>query len=341
MKSTLDYVPIEWKKDLDKFLERELISANRNLPNRDPKLAELINRASDMDPPRFYSILRGVMSMYCDFYQVYLKPSLSSLLAKDLERLSSSDVKLLAETYSVSTSVDYSTRIMSRALKTHVTKWHILLTNKMGLELDESLKLITPPEETYMALYEIDHLRFAQALSEGNDYKARKLESLLLKKYHCEDKDVFISRWEKFKQVVQLPPDVIGRYIKKLLISPEKRIDYFYFSIERPWVRSLADTIMFDNLQEREIIGTFKGLPGFVLRKTLLRYLNESAILPNDGLIYSKPDTEIIKGLMQLSEHVHRSYKGGGKNSKEIRILKNNLPIFEEKAKIYISLIIN
>jgi hypothetical protein len=73
-----------------------------------------------------------------------------------------------------------------------------------------------------------------------------------------------------------------------------------YLTLERPRIKALARSLEYDNCEEKGIGQKLIGVSGFVLRKSILHYLQVTKILPGDTGIYDHHDEIVIGGLNKL-----------------------------------------
>ena len=138
--------------------------------------------------------------------------------------------------------------------------------------------LITPPVETFFAQYQIDHLYYIYLLKKG-DASTQKFKEYLMKKYHANDEKIFISRFErKFRHNFTMSEKNLVENIKRYTISKTYKIKHFYFTMEHSDRKAIRDIIIFDNLDEKLIASNLIGISGFLLRRKILEYLNNSGI---------------------------------------------------------------
>lgn len=164
--------------------------------------------------------------------------------------------------------------------------------------------LITPPIETYFAQYQIDHLYYIYLLK-FQKQKSEEFKKFLLKKYYANDIEVFQSRFEKrFKNYLNssITEMQLLKDIKSYSISEKYKIKHFYFTLEHPERKAIRDIIIYDNLNEKLIASNLIGISGFLLRKKILEYLNDSGVIKNNGFIYEFNKDIIIAGLERLRE---------------------------------------
>ena len=72
--------------------------------------------------------------------------------------------------------------------------------------------------------------------------------------------------------------------------------------MEHPYRKAIRDIIVYDNLDEKLIASNLIGISGFLFRKKILEYLNNSGILANDSYIYEFNNDTIINALEILKE---------------------------------------
>jgi len=90
--------------------------------------------------------------------------------------------------------------------------------------------------------------------------------------------------------------------IKGYKISESYKIKHFYFTLEHSDRKAFRDIIIYDNLDEKLIASNLIGISGFLLRRKILEYLNNSNILKNNGYIYEFNNEKIVSALEILKE---------------------------------------
>lgn len=293
-------VPEEWKPRIDQILEDELLSANRVWVMKDPLLAKEIDQLSELGSVAFLEELKKRWVWHNKFYEEVLEPMLPYLKRKSHHELTDEDAQTLAYLYEAMDRVDRDTIAISAAIKKHVDRE--IEKNSVGLSPEEKSLLATPPTETFFAEFIIDHLRYLLARRhDTSDHEFIHRE--LLKKYHLNDETVFFGRFKKFQQKYEGQSDAdVTRVIESYTIDREKKIKHGYLTLENPTRKALRDILVFDNYVEKMLANRLVGVSGFVLRKEILRHLNESEVLPNNGNIYEQDSQIVTAALGTLGE---------------------------------------
>lgn len=291
-------IPEEWKEDIDKLLNQDLLSANRYFAEENPNIARHVLRASRKDPETFYRELVERWDWHNEYFERLLEPALEYMVEDRHIALSPRQIEWLKVAYRVSSRVDQATLINTAAIKKHLDFW--MQTEYIGdLTQDERRMLGTPPVDSFMAEYEKEHLAYIIACRE-NAKNIGTLRKLLIERYHAGDEKIFLGRMEQFKKYEKTSIKDLQERMSVLTTKREYEINHFYLTLERPRLRALRDTIAFDNREEYYLLRSLIGVSGFVLRKRVLQYLDESKILPNKGNIYEFSDETILEALEKL-----------------------------------------
>ncbi|MGM9834394.1 MAG: C39 family peptidase [Bacilli bacterium] len=297
-------IPNIMKKNIDEILEQQLFNANRYYAESNPNISQLMNKELLNAPEIFLKRLIDRWDWHNSYYEVLLEPAFLDLIRNDNIELSPNEIENLVKIYSTSCVVDEATLVMSGAIKKYLDyNCGFISTADENMKLEESSHLlITPPVETYFAQYQIDHLYYIYLLKFDNS-KSDEFKKYLLNKYHANDTEIFESRFlKRFKNYLDstITAKRLLDDIKKYSISDEYKIKHFYFTLEHPDRKAIRDIIIYDNLNEKLIASNLIGISGFLLRRKILEYLNESKILPNNGYIYEYNKEIIIGALKKL-----------------------------------------
>lgn len=297
-------IPSEMKKNIDEILEQQLFNANRYYAESNPNISQLMSEELINIPEVFLKRLMDRWSWHNSYYENLLEPAFSTIIRNKNLELSPMEIDNLIKIYSTSCVVDEATLVMSGAIKKYLDyNCGLISTTDENMKIEESNRLlITPPVETYFAQYQIDHLYYIYLLKFDNS-KSNEFKKYLLNKYHANDNEIFESRFSKrYKNYIdsEITPKQLLSDIKKYTISDEYKIKHFYFTLEHPDRKAIRDIIIYDNLDEKLIASNLIGISGFMLRRKILEYLNESRILPNNGYIYEYNKETIIEALEML-----------------------------------------
>lgn len=295
-----DIIPNEWKNDIDKRLVDDLLYANRYFASSNPKMKDQITKEIKVVPTLFYKHLIDRWNWHNSFYEELLEPALPLILELNHFSLSPYRVKALMNSYRASSAVDMATLPMTGAIKSYLNTWTVKLSTYMSD--DEKRMLLTPPTESFYAKYAQDHIKYIYYLK-INPKKAEIFKTKLLKKYHADDGKVFAGRLIKFEKYVNQIPKQLKQEIDKFDIGNEYKIDHFYSTIEKSQLKAIRDIIIYDNYDEYLILYSLIGISGYILRKRILEYLNDTKILPNSGKIYEFSDNEVISSLKKLEKY--------------------------------------
>ncbi len=291
-------IPDGWKGSIDEILTKELLGANRYFAQSNPLLRNLVEEQARKDPVTFYEELVNRWNWHNVFFEELLEPALNDLLPRTVFDLTEERVVELGKMYAVASLIDQATLIPTAAIKKHIEYWTSWLQQKMMLSDAEATLLLTPPTPSFWATYMADHLELFLA-----GRKRKKTEDLL-QKYHAGDKLIFEGRLANLSAFRNSSPKVIRERISKTRGSVAKRVEHFYFAMERPYVSALARTITYDNTDEYSMLTTLVGISGYVLRRAVLTLLNDTKIILNTGAIYALDDNQVAEGLEKL--HVYR-----------------------------------
>ena len=297
-------IPSIMKKDIDEILEKQLFNANRYYAESNPNISQLMSDELLNSPEVFFKKLKDRWNWHNLYYEELLEPAFSDIVRNENIELSPNEIENLIKIYSTSCVVDEATLVMSGAIKKYLDyNCRFISTVDENMKLEESNHfLITPPVETYFAQYQIDHLYYIYLLKFDN-IKSNEFKKYLLNKYHANDIEIFESRFlKRFKNYLDstITDKQLLDDIKKYSISDEYKIKHFYFTLEHPERKAIRDIIIYDNLNEKLIASNLIGISGFLLRRKILEYLNESKILPNNGYIYEYNKEIIIAALEKL-----------------------------------------
>lgn len=297
-------IPDNWKRNIDEIMERQLFNANRYFAENNPDISYLMQEELYDTPMEFLGKLTERWNWHNVFYETLLEPVCDSILKDTNIELSPSEIEKLVDIYITCCLVDNSTLVMSGAIKKYLdfNCRNISVLSNGNSNSDGFYLLITPPVETFFAQYQIDHLFYIYLLKTDKK-KGQEFKKELLKKYHANDEVIFSSRFDKkFNKNLSMTPSELLEDIKSYTIPDQYKIRHFYFTIEHPERQAIRDIIIYDNLTEKLIASNLIGVSGFILRKKILEYLNDSNILKNDGYIYQFNDDIIVDGLEKLNE---------------------------------------
>lgn len=295
-----DIIPDDWKPDIDERLVKDLLYANRYFGSSNPHMAKQVEMEAGSSPAYFYLRLVDRWNWHHSFFEELLEPALPAFVENNHFSVSPHQIDILSEAYKASSLVDLTTLPMTAAIKPHLNLW----IEQIGATLTEEERgfLLTPPRETFFAEYTQDHLNYILCMRH-DPVKAQELKSALLEKYHADDEDIFSGRMKKLAHYEAWTDDDLTKAIGELSIDEGYKIGHFYSTLERPQLKGIRDTLIYDNYEEYLILMSLIGISGYVLRKRVLQYLNDSKILPNEGSIYEFSDDEVLQGLSKLKEY--------------------------------------
>ena len=302
IKSTI--IPESLKSKIDEVMESQLFNANRYYAESNPKISSLMESELHQSPEEFLHRLKTRWNWHNVYYELLLEPAFDKIIREKFVELSPAELDDMIKIYSTSCLVDEATLVTSGAIK----KYLEYNCKNIGV-IDENIPLdkantmlITPPVETFFAQYQIDHLYYIYLLK-TNDADTQKFKNYLLKKYHADDEKIFASRFQrKFKNNLSMTERELLEDIKHYKIPEYYKTQHFYFTLEHSDRKAIRDIIIYDNLDEKLIASNLIGISGFLFRRKILEYLNDSGILKNNGYIYEFNNDIIISALERLKE---------------------------------------
>lgn len=297
-------IPEDLKSNIDEAMERQLFNANRYYAESNPEISSLMERELHQRPEEFLHRLKTRWIWHNTYYELLLEPAFDKIIRQNFIELSPAELDDMIKIYSTSCLVDEATLVMSGSIKKYLdySCRNIEVTDE-NISLNQAnIMLITPPTETFFAQYQIDHLYYIYLLK-TNDADIQKFKNYLLNKYHAGDEKIFISRFKKkFKYNLMMSDGELLEDIRHYKIPEEYKIQHFYFTLEHCDRKAIRDIIIYDNLDEKLIASNLIGISGFLFRRKILEYLNNSGILRNNGYIYEFNNDIIINALESLKE---------------------------------------
>lgn len=297
-------IPNEMKNNIDKILEEQLFKANRSYSEKNKIVKELMDIELKKSSIDFLKELDYRWNWHNSFYEELLEPSYFELMNSRLQELTPKQIQEFIEIYKTCLLVDEVTLVSSASIKKHL-EYQLPKMNldSEGLSFEEERYLmLTPPIETFFNQYHIDHLTYLKMLKENNK-NAKKYKEILLNKYHANDEIIFESRLNRdFNNLISLDENSLQQEIDSYKLKDEFKIKSFYYTLEHPDRKAYRDILVYDNITEKFIGFTLIGISGFLFRKRILSYLNESKILPNEGYIYEFDDKEVLESLDKLKK---------------------------------------
>lgn len=297
-------IPKELKKNIDEVMEHQLFNANRYFAESNYKISNLMQQELSQKPENFLHKLRGRWAWHNTYYETLLEPAYENIIKSDYFELSPQEIDDIIHIYSTSCLVDEATLVMSGAIKKYLeyNLQNVRIIDENLSKEQANIMLITPPTETFFSQYYIDHLYYIYLIKTEN-IECHKYKKYLLRKYHANDEIIFNSRFEKkFSNYLQMAAKEILEEIRQYKIPDLYKIKHFYFTLEHSDRKAIRDIIIYDNLDEKLISSNLIGISGFLLRKKVLEYLNESDILKNNGYIYEFNKEKVIDALKILKK---------------------------------------
>ena len=297
-------IPEEIKENIDDILEKQLFNANRYYAESNSNISSLMIDETKKIPTDFLKELRNRWNWHNVFYEDLLEPAYLELFEEKYNNLTPLQVEELIEIYKTCCLVDEATLVTSGAIKKYLQEnMSSLMTKSFSMknkEIDEEMfMLITPPVDTFFTQIYIDHLTYIILLKTGSQ-RAETYKKYLLKQYHAEDEKVFEGRFKKYLPFMNENIETLYKKINECKISDNYKIKHFYYTMENLQRKAYRDIVIYDNLDEKLIASQLIGISGFLFRKKILSYLNDSNILPNKGYIYEFTNEEVISGLNKL-----------------------------------------
>lgn len=307
-----EIIPTDMKPIIDGVLEEQLLNANRNYAEDNKEIFELIDSFILIPPTIYLKELKERWLWHNKFYEDGLEVAYKELITSNLDELTPSQVKELIAVYNTCLNVDKVTMITSCGIKKHLDYWldKISIVNEDYNVNDSQFMLLTPPIEPFYVQYQIDHLKYI-VLTKSNDSESVKWEKYLLNQYHANDEIIFKSRFKRdFESKTELSIEELVKIINSYKISQDYKTKHYYLMLEHPYRKAFNEIIKYDNVDEKLLAFQLIGISGFLYRKKILEYLNESRILKNNGYIYEFSDKTVLEGLEKLHERSeHRMIK--------------------------------
>ena len=297
-------IPEGLKKNIDEIMEKQLFNANRYYAESNPEISSLMLEELHQSPEMFLNRLKNRWNWHNVYYENLLEPAFEKLIKDKYNELSPKEIDEIIKIYETSCLVDEATLIMSGVIKKYLEYncQNISIKDENSTLQEASTMLLTPPVETFFAQYQIDHLFYIYLLKTNDDDK-QKFKEYLLKKYHADDEIIFKTRFEKkFSHNLKMSEVDLLRNIKRCKISETYKIKHFYFTLEHSDRKAIRDIIIYDNLDEKLIASNLIGVSGFLFRRKILEYLNNSGVLKNKGYIYEFNNDVIIEALEKLKD---------------------------------------
>lgn len=295
-------IPESLKINIDEIMEQQLFNANRYYAESNPEISNLMQKELHQRPEEFLHRLKTRWNWHNSYYELLLEPAFEKIVKEDSMELSPKEIDDIIKIYSTSCLVDEATLVMSGAIKKYLDyNCQCINVSDENISLNNAnVMLITPPIETFFAQYQIDHLLYIYLLK-TKDADIYKFKEYLLKKYHAGDEKIFMSRFaKKFSHNLQMSEREILEDIKHYKILESYKTQHFYFTLEHSDRKAIRDIIIYDNLDEKLIASNLIGVSGFLFRRKVLEYLNNSGILKNNGYIYEFNNDVIINSLEML-----------------------------------------
>ena len=291
-------IPEEWKSNIDEILEQQLFDANRYFATINPEINRLIKLQNLKQPVDFLNDLKSRWIWHNHFYEELLEPALDNLIKNEYYELTENEIDELIEVYQVMSLVDQATIIMSGAIKSYI---QYALDNYIDVKNDdEYFMLTTPPGDNFYAKYFREHLKYILLKKQRKHGDVYKLHKYLIETYHAGDYKIFNSRIKKYEKYYDLDEKQIKEKIESLEQNESYRIKHCYFTMEHPNRKAISEIVSYDNNDEKLFGFSLIGISGFILRKKILKYLDDSGMLENDGFIYGNSDEEIIEALRKM-----------------------------------------
>ena len=293
-------VPTGWKANLDTRLTEDLLNANRYFAHANPAISQLVEREVFKSPEDFILELKARWEWHHEFYERGLEPVLDQVIEASHFALSPSQIDAIATLYQAGSLVDQATLPVSAATKKHLDYW--IDIESASFTERERFMLLSPPEEPFLIRYRRDHLKYIVALREGRT-DIDETKKSLIDTYHASDEKIFEGRFQSFAIYFDWELGEVRSHIEKMTQDPNYWVEHFYSTLERPRARAIRDIISFDNGEEYRILMTLMGISGYVLRKKVLQYLDETKILRNSGKIYEFDDEVVLWALDRLKDY--------------------------------------
>lgn len=297
-----DIIPENYKSNIDDILEEQLLNANRNYAEENEEIYRIIDRFIKIRPELYILELKSRWNWHNFFYEDLLEPAYLEIINSDLGELTPLQVEEFISIYKTCLNVDKATMITSCGIKKHLEYWidKIPIGNE-DFTREESLNiLLTPLKEPFYLQYRIDHLKYV-LLKVAHSDEQFAWKKYLMNQYHANDETIFASRYKKdFQSFEHLSVEELSKKIHSYKFTDSYKVHWYYFMLEHPNRKAFNDIISYDNYDEKLLAFKLIGISGFLYRKKILQYLNDSKILINDGFIYEFSDQLVLDSLKKL-----------------------------------------
>lgn len=297
-------IPDDMKLNIDTIMNEQLLNANRRYAEANNNIVANMEALSKALPSAFLSELKKRWNWHNHFYEDLLEPAYTELTKNKLLELSPKHLDLLIDVYETMLKVDEATLIASAAIKRHLNyqlPYMLEIANEKSKSTRNEFMLLTPPTPSFYSQYQYDHLAYI-IFERMDKNKGEKYKDYLLKKYHGNVELVFEGRFKEFERFLSKSDDEILENMSHYQIDEYYKMEHRIFTSCSDEIKAYTDIIKYDNVDEKFIASSLIGISGFLFRKQILKYLNDSGIIENKGFIYEFSDDEILEALNKLKK---------------------------------------
>lgn len=290
------------KLNIDAIVNEQLLNANRSYAETNENIVANMEILSKTLPSVFLSELKKRWNWHNHFYENLLEPAYFELTKDKLLEISPKQMDILIDVYKTMLKVDEATLITSAVIKRHLDyqlPYMLEFVNQHSNSDKNEYMLLTPPTPSFYSQYQYDHLAYI-ILDRMDTNRGKKYKDYLLKKYHGNDEIVFNGRFKAFENFLDKSDEEILKNMSNYQIGDDYKMSHRLFTSCSDEVKAYNDIIKYDNVDEKFIVSSLIGISGFLFRKQILKYLNDSGILENEGYIYEFSDNEILDALSKL-----------------------------------------
>src|SRR3990167_1720433 len=180
-------IPTDWAHEVDSIMSslgenyRRLIVEDKDIVRESDELAKL-------PPEKLITELSSRWNLHNWHEEFFLEPALPSIIEDDPLAISPKQVQAMIAAHDVFRHTDRSLTVASGAIKKCVERW---IAEDPGIQDSEQFRmLLTPPIESHMLSYDIEHSIYRLAQATG-DERLPEIKAGLLSRYHANDEELF------------------------------------------------------------------------------------------------------------------------------------------------------
>jgi hypothetical protein len=299
--SKAEFIPAEYKVDIDKNLVDDYMQANRYYAENNPELSSRIESIAQLSPEFFYSGLVDAWKNHHNFFEATLQPEME--LMGQPTNPSEDELVALAEAYKKTIKVDADTLVFSAAIKSHINMHANNIASKYGIDSNKFIMDYLQVESffVYFDRRSLSHLVDAEnsTTAEFEEY---------VNEFHGQDLEIALGRLALVREKYSfLELSEALSMLDREIQTPTKP----EWISEEDWghVMFLRQTLAFDNMEEYMISYNLEGFSGYLLRKWITSLLVNNRILDIREGIYAYDDVEIIEGLETMRNLQNKEIK--------------------------------